>query len=88
MIKHSSPYNDTFSPKDNDGIKDVANSKGLSEDVSLVISKDSSPNIDTVPQKDDDVIKVIANNTSLREGVSLVIRKVSSPYNCAHSPKS
>jgi len=41
--KYSSPYNDTLSPKDNNGIKDTANNKSVRDDVDSVIHHDSSP---------------------------------------------
>ena len=43
MINISSPYNYTFSPKDNNGIKDTAHNKGIREVVGLVINQGSSP---------------------------------------------
>ncbi|MEA3494533.1 MAG: hypothetical protein U9R42_00675 [Bacteroidota bacterium] len=62
MIKCSSPYNDTFPQKDNNGIKEVANNKGLSTDISLVVNQDSSPYNDALSPEDREGIRNTVDN--------------------------
>lgn len=44
MIRDSSPYNDTLSPKDSDSTRDASDNKGLNVTGRSYTNQDSSPN--------------------------------------------